>query len=214
MSDPQHNGAIGPPQPMIAACVASHARLVDHLEKVDDVVLRRPSRLQGWSIGHVLTHLARNADSFVRMLEAAEMGESVSQYPGGKDQRDGDIETGAARSAAACVNDVARSNARLEKAFSTASAAAWDGAGVWMSGQQAPCRRFPFRRWREVEFHMVDLGLGYEPESWPPEFVSLALSDTLAELPPRIADGAQRASLLAWLAGRRQTPGTIEFAPF
>jgi maleylpyruvate isomerase len=65
-----------------------------------------------------------------------------------------------------------------------------------------------------VEFHLVDLGLGYEPTDWPEDFVSLALTDALADLPPRIADGAQRASLLAWLAGRRDTPGTVEFAPF
>jgi len=214
MSEAQHNGAMGPPQPMIAGCIAAHARLVAHLEKVDDVVLRRPSRLEGWSIGHVLTHLSRNADSFVRMLEAAEMGESVVQYPGGTDQREGDIDSGAARSAAACVNDVSRSNARLEKAFAGASPTAWEGAGVWMNGLPAPCRRLPFRRWREVEFHLVDLGLGYEPRDWPAEFVSLALAETLSELPPRIADGRQRASLLAWLAGRQDTPGTIEFAPF
>jgi maleylpyruvate isomerase len=199
---------------MIAGCVTSHTRLVVHLEKVDDVVLRRPSRLEGWSVGHVLTHLARNADSFVRMLEAAEMGESVPQYMGARDQRDGDIESGASRSAAACINDVRRSNERLEKAFATASPAAWDGSGVWMNGQPAPCRLLPFRRWREVEFHLVDLGLGYEPTDWPEDFVSLALTDALADLPPRIADGAQRASLLAWLAGRRDTPGTVEFAPF
>ena len=29
----------------------------------------------------------------------------------------------------------------------------------------------PFLRWREVEVHRVDLGLGYEPADWPAEYV-------------------------------------------
>ncbi|MET0910545.1 MAG: maleylpyruvate isomerase N-terminal domain-containing protein, partial [Ilumatobacteraceae bacterium] len=42
-----------------------------------------PSLLPGWTRGHVLTHIARNADSFVRLLEAAGRGEVVTQYAGG-----------------------------------------------------------------------------------------------------------------------------------
>lgn len=214
MTDPQQNGALGPPSPMILACAAADARLFERLEAIDDVVLARPSRLEGWSVGHVLTHLARSADSFVHLLEAATVGESVAQYPGGPRQRQGDIDTGAARSAAACVNDVRRSAERLQTAFAEASNAVWDAFAVGMSGQPAPLRKLPFRRWKELEIHHVDLGLGYEPENWPADFVSVALNDTLNDLPPRITDANQRASLLAWLTGRRGTPGTIDFAPF
>ncbi len=52
-----------------------------------------------WTVGHVLTHLARNAESHVRMLEGATMGEALEQYAGGYDQRAADIEAGADRSA-------------------------------------------------------------------------------------------------------------------
>ncbi len=55
MTDPQFNGAMGPPTPMIVGCAAANARLFDRLEGIDDVVLARPSRLEGWSVGHVLT---------------------------------------------------------------------------------------------------------------------------------------------------------------
>ena len=34
-----------------------------------------------------------------------------------------------------------------------------------------------FARWREVEVHRVDLGLGYEPEDWPAEYVRLELRE-------------------------------------
>jgi len=74
---------------------------------------RRPSLLPDWTIAHTLTHIARNADSHVLMLEAASGGEIGAQYPGGMEQRNADIEAGAGRSAAELVADVADSNSRL-----------------------------------------------------------------------------------------------------
>ena len=56
---------------------------------------RRPSLLPGWSVGHVLTHLARNGDSVVWRLEGAALGELRDQYPGGLEQRREDIDAGA-----------------------------------------------------------------------------------------------------------------------
>jgi maleylpyruvate isomerase len=148
------------------------------------------------------------------MFEAAGIGESVAQYPGGPQQRHGDISAGASRTAAACVNDVHRSCERLQTAFAQASPTVWEAFGVGLSGQPAAMRKIPFRRWKEVEIHHVDLGLGYEPEDWPAEFVSVALTDTLNDLPPRIAATNQRAAVLAWLTGRRDSPGTIDFSPY
>src|SRR5918995_3450961 len=56
-----------------------------------------PSRLPHWSIGHVLTHLARNADSMVRVFDAAERGEVIDRYEGGVARRNAEIEAGATR---------------------------------------------------------------------------------------------------------------------
>ena len=112
------------------------------------------------------------------------------------------------------MDDVRQSAARLETVMAEVPGAVWEGFGLTVDGQPTPCRNIPFRRWKEVEIHHVDLGLGYEAEDWPADFVSVALADTLNDLPPRIADAAQRAALLAWLTGRRETPGRIEFTPF
>jgi uncharacterized protein (TIGR03083 family) len=49
----------------------SHARLRRTLAGLTDAGARRPSLLPGWTVGHVLTHLARNGDSHVRMLDGA-----------------------------------------------------------------------------------------------------------------------------------------------
>ncbi len=198
----------------IEMCTAAHRRLNALIETIDDVVIRRPSLLPGWSIAHVLTHLARNADSLVRILEAAAAGQTVLQYPGGAAQRTGDIEGGSTRNAPMCINDVKRSSERLENAFNDATQVAWQGHGLYLNGYQATCADLPFRRWREVEFHLADLGLGYQPSDWPEVFVSMVLADTLKRLPERVASASQRASLLAWFAGRSDSPGNVDFGPF
>ena len=90
----------------IAGCTTAHRRLSETLASVDADVARRPSRLPDWTVGHVLTHLARNADSHVRMLQGALAGEAVEQYPGGYEQRSRDIDAGAGRDAADLRADV------------------------------------------------------------------------------------------------------------
>src|SRR5919206_1227017 len=84
----------------------SHGRVVSTLSGLTDTAARRPSLLPGWTVGHVATHLARNADSHVRLLEAARRGEVADQYPGGAAQREAEIEAGAGRPAAELVADV------------------------------------------------------------------------------------------------------------
>ncbi|MTA15332.1 MAG: maleylpyruvate isomerase, partial [Actinobacteria bacterium] len=63
--------------------VDAHRRLLQRVASIDDETVRRPSLLPGWTVGHVLAHLARNADSHVRMLVAGERGEVADQYAGG-----------------------------------------------------------------------------------------------------------------------------------
>ena len=171
--------------------------------------MRRPSRLPGWTVGHVLTHLARNADSHVRMLLAAERGETVEQYAGGADQREADIEAGAGRPRDALVTDVGQSAIDLEAVWETTSAAGL-GRARPAPGTPWPCDDLPFRRWREVEVHHVDLGLGYEPTDWPDEYVARELPLALAGVPGRVADPAQRRLLLAWLLDRGAQPTHLE----
>ncbi|MGH3184589.1 MAG: maleylpyruvate isomerase N-terminal domain-containing protein, partial [Streptosporangiaceae bacterium] len=80
-------------------CQASHRAMLDTVAGLDEVGVRAPSRLHGWTVGHVLTHLARNADSHTRMLRAALRGEAVEQYPGGRQERADSIDAGAGRPA-------------------------------------------------------------------------------------------------------------------
>ncbi len=194
---------------VIASCRAAHRRLLRTIEPLTDDAIRLPSQLPGWSVGHVLTHLARNADSHVRMLEAARRGEEVEQYEGGYDQRAADIEVGANRSADALREDVHASAWALEEAWGRMTPQAWKGHGL-ARGRPWPCRELPFHRWREVEIHHVDLGLGYGPEDWSESYVRRELPRALASVPTRLADPTARSRLLAWLVGRASEPGRLD----
>jgi maleylpyruvate isomerase len=172
------------------------------LEGLTDEMARRPSLLPGWTVGHVLTHIARNADSVVRRLDAAERGEVVPQYPGGGEQRSGDIEAGAGRSAAALVDDVGTASAAVDARFAAVADEVWDRPTLGFGSGEQPARHMAVSRWREVEVHHVDLGLGYLPADWPRELTDLWLPAVVQGLPQRADPNA----LLAWALGRGAVP--------
>jgi maleylpyruvate isomerase len=68
-------------------------------------------------------------------------------------------------------------------------------------------------RWREVELHHVDLGLGYLPADWPQPYVDRELSISLKLLPERLDTDGQR-QVLAWLVGRASGAGDPELTPW
>jgi maleylpyruvate isomerase len=185
---------------------AAHARLLATLEGLDDATAAGPSQLPGWSVGHVLSHLARQADAHVRMLDAAAAGEVADQYDGGPAGRAADIEAGAGRRADELVADLAAAIERLEAAWDRTDAAVWaHGFGRGTFGDLQPCADLPFRRWREVEVHHADLGLSFGPPHWSPTFVDTELPRSLAALPARLPLEDRR-QLLAWLLGRAPAP--------
>jgi maleylpyruvate isomerase len=194
---------MGAPIGAIAGCALAHRSLSAALEGLDDPVARSPSRLPGWSVGHVLTHIARNADSVVRRLQGAAVGEVVDQYPGGVGGRAADIEAGAQRSAEELVADVRRTSAQVEEIFDALDDDAWARACRDVHGAEAPAHTVVFTRWREVEVHHVDLGLGYDPGQWPAALIEAWLPTELAQLGGR----ADAAALLGWLIGRGEAPG-------
>jgi len=191
----------------VEACRRSHARLNDAIAGLTDAQARQPSLLPGWSVGHLLTHIARNADSAVRRLEGAARGQIVDQYPGGAAGREADIEAGASRPARALIDDVAQSSAAVDEICATFPSDAWENGTRPLSGEVQPAHRVVFSRWREVEVHHVDLGLGYQPSEWPTELVQTWLPGILEALPDR-ADPKQ---LLAWALRRGPAP---ELAPW
>lgn len=197
----------------IEGCRAAHLRLLATLETVTDDIARQPSRLPGWTVGHVLTHLARNADSQVRRIEGAARDEVVDQYPGGRAGRAAEIEAGAGRPAADLVEDVRATSEAVDAAFASLPDDAWGRGARAVGGTLLTVEALPFSRWREVEIHHVDLGLGFGCQDWSDGFVAQELPRALAKVPRRLGDPAARRRLCAFLLNREPSPGPLVLEP-
>jgi maleylpyruvate isomerase len=189
-----------PPAGWVTGCVAAQARLDAALVGLNEAAARRPSLLPGWSVGHVLTHIARNADSVVWRLEGAAAGEQRDQYPGGLEQRRADIEAGAGREASALAADIRRTSAAVAEVMARLPTEAWDAPSRTSRGVVETSRDAILSRWREVVVHHGDLGLG--PVPLPSDLVDAWLPREL----PRLAERTDPARLLSWIIGRGDPP--------
>ncbi|WP_329465790.1 maleylpyruvate isomerase family mycothiol-dependent enzyme [Streptomyces sp. NBC_01431] len=195
-------------------------RLLTAAAALDNASVAEPSRLPGWSRGHVLAHIARNADALVNVLEGRPMYAS-------SEARDADIDRDAPRPLDVQLADVRESAATFQATGDRP--ADWSRTVELRNGVTDEAARVPFRRLIEVELHHVDLGLGYELEDLPGDFVRREidfLTDRFAghkSLPAltltddqgrswTTGGGAQggpvqvtgpAADLVGWLAGRR-----------
>ena len=199
-----------------------------------DADMAAPIDLPDWTRGHVLTHIARNADGIARALSGALRGEILKRYPNGAEGRAADIAAGAGRPALEQLADVRESADRLDRMFgAVADADAWDA-----TADSRPSRSWIRARWKEVEVHRIDAKSGYTVDRWPADFVALLLPRLADRLPDRArgplrlvvtADGSLNSELagrewavpgedpvdvrgpdwaaLAWLTGRTSTVG-------
>ena len=165
---------------------------------LDPAVVSAPSLLPGWTVGHVLTHVARNADAYTNLLTWARTGVETPAYAS-PEAREEAITAGAAM-----------------------PAQAWT---FQLDFIKLPAAGVPWARLREVEVHHVDLGQGYTPADWSDAFALRLLREIVTtaspEFPPMIlrpygidhpltlgtADeppvvGGPTKSLAAWLSGR------------
>ncbi|MBY8872642.1 maleylpyruvate isomerase family mycothiol-dependent enzyme [Micromonospora sp. PLK6-60] len=162
---------------------AATARLLATAETLDTAAITAAAPLPGWTRGHVLTHLARNADGLVNLLTAARTGERIPMYASPA-ARTADIEAGAARPPAAHLDDLRRSHERFAAAVAAMPAAAW-AATVQTHRGPLVAARLVWTRLREVEVHHVDLGAGYTPADWPEAFGHRLLHEVAADLAAR-----------------------------
>jgi maleylpyruvate isomerase len=140
---------------------AETQRLLGNTIAVPDVAWRAPSRLPGWTRGHVATHLARQADGLTRLADWARTGERQEMYPS-MDRRNADIEAGAGRAGVDLQIDLDTSAGRLDEAFDVLDeSGGWDNVVELRGGQEAPARLLPLSRLTEVVLHHVDLEIGY-----------------------------------------------------
>lgn len=202
----------GNPQRAAELCREAHERLLRGVEKLTDTDVRAASLLPGWTVGHVLTHVARNADSHARRITGALNGLDVPKYLGGSEQREAEIEAGAGRPSGELIADLEASESRLEQVFDRYAAAGWPN-GHFLGGSDYRAVACPAHRLREIEIHHVDLGLGYTPADWPEEYVAWDLQTLLERAAERLASDDRR-KFMAWLSGRGPLDPETRLAPW
>jgi maleylpyruvate isomerase len=197
---------------------------VDAMTKED---VRGPTLLPDWSRGHLLTHIARSADSLARLVEWARTGIEQKQYAS-EEARAAQIQAGARRSPAELAADIKASAVAFEQAARSLPESARYFELRLRSGVPVTAERLLFVRLRELEVHHVDLDVGYTWADIPPDVTTAVIDDIVAtlskreEVPPvrlvatdvelerqiglrgPVLTGEQ-ADLLAWLSGR--SPG-------
>lgn len=216
-----------------AAALAGVERATEALYEVvaglDQVDMRGPSLLPGWSRGHVITHLARNADALVNLLTWAKTGVEHPMYLS-KADRDADIAEGAGRLPQLLRADLDAACQRFAVYARELPATAWEAEVDHPRLGPFPAYRVPWMRLREVWVHLVDLDRGVGFADLPPEVVEDLLEDAVGHYADRpdvpavrvvaeLPDGRQRgwelsagetsptvsgaaADVLGWLTGR------------
>ena len=164
---------------LVSGARTATERLLENIVGLDDGSASAPSRLPGWTRGHVLTHLARNADAQVRLLEGALRAIRVEQYEGGALGRQREIDEGARRPVQVLVNDVTAAAERLSNLWDRMTPEAWDRPAAGLIAGERPAWATVWSRWGEIEYHHVDLGIGFRPEDWSSTFVERVLTRTL-----------------------------------
>jgi maleylpyruvate isomerase len=159
---------------------SSTRRLLETVAAADP---RTPSLLPGWSRGHVVAHLARNADAQRRLIAGALRGREVEQYPDGRER---EIELGAGRGGAELLADLRTASEALDEVWKSLAPAEWELVCATAHARRT-LRGGVSARWREVEVHHVDLDAGYGPADWPAEFVREFLPRTVLGMPARVA---------------------------
>jgi maleylpyruvate isomerase len=194
--------------------------------------LLAPSLCEGWSRGHVLSHVARNADALARVCDVALTGSLDTLYDN-PEARDADIVRGARRPADDQAADIRDTAARLGERLEALRPEHVDvRVERTPGGALIAVGMVPFLRLREVVYHHVDLDAGYTFASAPVEVAALFLRDAVNRLahddnPPSmritttegddhtVGEGAThvtgaRADVLMWLARGRTQGVTFE----
>ncbi|MFI5778615.1 maleylpyruvate isomerase family mycothiol-dependent enzyme [Nocardia sp. NPDC051570] len=169
------------PEPLLDTVDRATGRLMDAVAKLTDDDVPAPSLLPDWTRGHLLAHLARNADGLLNLLLWARTGIETPQYAS-QFLRDSDIETGAPRAIAEQRDDLRTTADRWLALARTMPADRWTYRVRARTGKELPASTVPWLRLREIEIHHVDLNIGYRSQDWPADFVARMLTERVDAL--------------------------------
>lgn len=166
---------------------AGQQRLEDTVSALDPSAVHEPSALPDWTRGHVITHLARNADALVNLLTWARTGVPTPMYTG-PDQRNADIEAGYARPLDEQLTDLREAGRRFAEAAAMLPPDAWSARVKSAQGRDIPAAEVPWMRTREVWLHLVDLDAGPTVDAIPDDIAGELVTDVAAWMSPKLTD--------------------------
>ncbi|MEO8556301.1 MAG: maleylpyruvate isomerase family mycothiol-dependent enzyme [Actinomycetota bacterium] len=200
------------------------AELVRTASGLDDEALRGASLCEGWTRGHVLSHIARNADGLGNLVSWAVTGVPLAMYAS-PEARDEDIAIGSTRGAQVILSDLEDSAARFAEAATGLTGEPEHVEVEMRHGRKVLGGQLPTLRLMEVVFHHVDLDAGYTFADSDPGFVRRAVANSVERMKASgqapsvtlrsdegdtwtIGDGVQvvagsNAALLSWLTRGR-----------
>ncbi|MBF6178933.1 maleylpyruvate isomerase family mycothiol-dependent enzyme [Nocardia otitidiscaviarum] len=182
-------------------------RLLTTVADLRDADLVEPSLLPGWTRGHVLSHLSRNADSLVNLLLWARTGIETPQYASAY-LRDADIEAGAPRPLREQLDDLRAASDRWLDLARVLPEDRWATSVRNRQGTEIPATRIVWMRLLEVEIHHVDLAVAYSPADWPTPFTTRLLTEALADRARTAAPDAPGFTVTATDTGYTATVGS------
>jgi maleylpyruvate isomerase len=162
-------------------------RLASVLASLDDAAVREPSLLPGWTRGHVLTHIARNADGLANLLTWARTGVETPMYAS-REARNADIEAGAGRGVDEQRQDVEQAAARFFAAVEALEPGQWNASVKTLTSPLLPASQVPWMRAREMWVHVVDVDAGVGPADWPDDVARTLFADAAATMSERVAE--------------------------
>lgn len=207
---------------------AQTALLLATVGAMSEADLAAPSSLPGWSRGHVLAHIAGNAEGLGRRARSMIDGVPRAMYES-QEARDADIEWRSGRTLTEHLTALAGTGDDARRDFSGLPGARLDEVVEIRSGLTVRMGDLLLFRLQEVCIHHADLGTpGYTWEDWPDELGAWALPRAVGMFASRgefpvawveadgqrlaISDGdgpglaGSHRELLAWITGR--APGT------
>ena len=168
-------------RPVLVAIDRHTQRLLDTARSLDPGSIGDASLCPGWTRGHVLTHIARNADALVNLLGNATTGSSTPMYAS-PEARETDIEAGAARPLDEQVADIEASAGRFAAAAAGLTEEMADLPLLARNNTKVRAGYLPFMRMREVVMHHLDLDAGFGFADVDDDTALRLLQDTIRRL--------------------------------
>ena len=165
MTDPA--GAAPDLADLLATADQALVRTVDGL---GEAAYAEPSLLPGWSRGHVVAHLALNAESLAGVLHGAHVGQPQPMYAS-PEGRDSDIADLVTVPPSELRERLLAATVLFTEAMAAMQRADWDGRFERTpGGPDFALANVPLMRVREVEIHHADLDAGHSAADWPEGF--------------------------------------------